>query len=67
MMRELERRLAKLEATRVPLMHCCIVQHILDCEPSERPQRLAAIRAAEPEAFHIVRVVIDPSESRQAA
>ena len=61
-MRDLQRRLAKLEATRGPVMHQRIVQHILDCKPAERPDRLAAIRAAEPDAFNIVRIIIAPRD-----
>ena len=64
----LANRIAKLEAaTGASRMPARIVMHVLDCPPAERPDRLAAIKAADPEAFHIVRVVVRPGEVRAAA
>lgn len=55
------RRLAALEATRrVPQLQI-VRTHVLDCAPEEREARIAAIDAAEPGAFHIVRVIVEPA------
>lgn len=44
-----------------------ILQHVLDCAPVDRPARIAAIKAADPSAFHIVRVIVRPGEEAVAA
>lgn len=62
-MRNLADRIAKLEANRgASALTRRIVQHVLDCAPSERDARLAAIETADPDAFHVVRVVVRPAE-----
>ena len=61
-MRNLADRIAKLETARGPALYRRIVQHVLDCAPSDRPAHLAAIEATDPDAFHIVRVVVRPAE-----
>jgi len=65
-MRNLADRITKLEAGRGPAARRRIVRHVLDCVPSDRPARLAAIGATDPGAFHIVRVVVRPSERTAA-
>lgn len=56
-------RIAKLEAGRGGARQPSrIVQHVLDCAPPDRAARLAAIEAADPDAFHIVRIVVRPGE-----
>lgn len=60
-------RLAKLEAAEaIKVSPRRVVQHVLDCAPSERPERVAAIGAADPKAFHIVRIVVRPGEAMAA-
>lgn len=67
-MRNLAERIARLEASRgVGVLARRIVQHVLDCEPHERPARLSAIEASDPDAFHIVRVIVRPGEARAPA
>ncbi|AZO79625.1 hypothetical protein B5U98_29430 [Bosea sp. Tri-39] len=62
-MRSFADRIAKLEASRgAGARTRRIVQYVLDCAPSEREARLAAIETADPDAFHIVRVVVRPAE-----
>ncbi len=62
-MRNLADRIAQLEIRRgAGRLASRIVQHVLDCVPSDKPARLAAIEATDPDAFHIVRVVVRPSE-----
>jgi hypothetical protein len=66
-MKNLADRIARLEASRgVGVSARRIVQHVLDCEPHERPARLAAVEAGDPTTFHIVRVVVRPGETRVA-
>lgn len=66
-MKNLADRIARLETSRGNgVLARRIVQHVLDCEPHERPARLAAIEAGDPTAFHIVRVVVRPAEARVA-
>lgn len=59
-MRNLADRIAKLETARGPARYRRIVQYVLDCAPSDRPARLVAIEASDPDAFHIVRVIVRP-------
>ncbi|AMJ61978.1 hypothetical protein [Bosea sp. PAMC 26642] len=55
----LAKRVSKLEASRRPT-RCGIVRvHTLDCAPEEREARLAAIDEAEPDAVHIVHVIVE--------
>ncbi|HEV7339936.1 MAG TPA: hypothetical protein VGO06_28470 [Bosea sp. (in: a-proteobacteria)] len=57
-------RIARLEAVHTSRrLERRIVRHILDCEPADRQARLAAIRAADPDASHIVNVIVSPSET----
>lgn len=66
-MKNLVDRIARLETSRgARALARRIVQHVLDCEPHERPARLSAIEGADPAAFHIVRVVVRPGEARMA-
>lgn len=66
-MKNLADRIAKLEAGRGGgRLPSRIVRHVLDCAPSDRQRRLAAIEAADQTAFHIVRVVVRPGEARVA-
>lgn len=67
-MRNLSDRIAKLEMAgpgngRIRR----VVRHVLDCAPSDRAARIAAIEAADPDAIHIIRTIVDPSEPRAAA
>ncbi len=64
----LSERLAKLERAAVsnqPQQR--IVQHVLNCPPADRPARLDAIQESDPDAFHIVRVIVRPGEQAFAA
>lgn len=62
-MRNLAHRIAKLEARRgAGARTRRIVQHVLDCAPSEKQAGLDVIEATDPDAFHIVRVVVRPAE-----
>lgn len=64
----LNERLAKLErAAGGKLYQRRILHHVLNCAPAERPERLAAIEASDPDAFHIVRVIVRPGEQALAA
>lgn len=64
-MKNLADRIARLEASRgAGVLARRIVQHVLDCEPADRAAELAAIEASDPDAFHIVRVVVRPSDGR---
>lgn len=66
-MNRISERIAKLEAAAPPHRQRPVRRHVLDCPPEERAARVAAIKAAEPVAFHIVRVIVSPSEARTAA
>jgi hypothetical protein len=60
-------RLARLEqAARSTRAALRIVQHVLNCAPADRAARLAAIKASDLGAFHIVRVVVRPGEQALA-
>ena len=60
----LSERLAKLEkASGVKKPGRRVELHILDCAPEEREARIAAIEAADTDAFHIVNVIIEPAEN----
>jgi hypothetical protein len=59
-----QRRITLLEASRHPVQRQAVRMHVIDCTAAERPARLAAIEAAEPDVFHIVRVIVDPVEQR---
>lgn len=64
----LSERLAKLErAAGGKLSKRRILHHVLKCVPAERLERLAAIEASDPGAFHIVRVIVRPGEQAIAA
>lgn len=64
----LSERLARLErAAGGKLSQRRILHHVLNCAPAERPKRLAAIEASDPDAFHIVRVIVRPGEQAIAA
>lgn len=56
-------RIAKLElSSAATQLARRVVRHVLDCDPAGRPDRLAAIEAADPAAFHIVRVIVRTGE-----
>ena len=60
----LSERLAKLEKTadaKKPGRR--VVCHTLNCAPDEREARIAAINASDPDAWHIINVIIDPAEN----
>lgn len=57
-------RLAKLEAAEaIKVSPRRVVRHVLDCAPADRAARVAALKAADPGAFHIVRVIVRPGEA----
>lgn len=67
-MKNLADRIARLETSRgVGVLVRRIVQHLVGYELHERPARLSAIEASDPDAFHIVRVVVRPGEARAPA
>lgn len=67
-MSRISERIAKLElSSAATKLTRRVVRHVLDCAPADRPARLAAIEATDPKAFHVVRVIVRPSEARDAA
>ena len=67
-MTRLTERISKLEAARAERKSPRrVVRHVLDCEPAEREARIAAIEAADPDAFNVVRVIVRPGEEVIAA
>ncbi|MGW9331591.1 hypothetical protein [Bosea sp. NPDC055594] len=67
-MSRIAERIAKLElSSAATQLARRVVRHVLDCDPADRPARLAAIEEADPKAFHIVRVIVRRSEVRAAA
>jgi hypothetical protein len=59
-------RIAKLEAARPASRPRSVRTHVVDCAPEDREARMAAIHAAEPDALHILRAIIDPAERKAA-
>lgn len=61
-MRNLSDRIAKLEMAGPGSRR--VMRHVLRCAPCDRAARVAAIEKANPEAFHIIRTIVDPSETK---
>lgn len=59
--------MAKLErAAGAKLCLRRILRHVVNCAPAKRPERLAAIEAFDPDAFHIVCVIVRLGEQALA-
>lgn len=65
-MNRISERIARLEAAAPARRQRPVRRHVLDCPLEERAGRVAAIEAAEPGAFHIIRVIVSPAETGSA-